>query len=316
MQSPESPWADRPTLILGADGFIGRNLVDTWRARGWPFHAVGRAAGDFTDPTVVEAAFRAAPRDTARIVHAITKQRTGAIQYEMQGELLRDNAQIHLNVLEAWRHHLPGAKLVTLGSSCVYPESPKPLPESAFRSGPPHPSVRGYALAKEILATGCETYGSQYGLNWLHCILATVYGPHAHSEAHRSHFMAALIARAAATKATGATEFEVWGSPDTVRDLLFVEDQIDAILAADAAFTDCILNVTPNAPVTIGQCAAAILRALDWHGARIVSPPGSFQGAGYKSLDSTRFLEATGWQPRIGLEEGVRRSLRAGGSHA
>ena len=206
------PYAERPTIVLGADGFLGRNLVAHWRARGWPVHPVGRAAGDFTDAAVVDLAFRDAPK-AGRILHAITKQRTGAIQYEIQGELLRDNARIHLNVLDAWRAHQPQAKLISLGSSCVYPESPQPLPEDAFRSGAPHPSVRGYATAKEILAIGCETFGAQYGLQWLHCILATVYGPHAHTEAHRSHFMAALIARAAAGKARGDADVRGLGQP-------------------------------------------------------------------------------------------------------
>ncbi|MGE0223831.1 MAG: NAD-dependent epimerase/dehydratase family protein [Acetobacteraceae bacterium] len=298
------PYDDQPTIVLGADGFLGRHIVRIWRERGWPVHPVGRSAGDFTDTAVVDSVFRSAPR-AGRILHAVTRQRTGAIQYEIQGELLRDNARIHLNVLEAWRRYQPQAKLVTLGSSCVYPESPAPLPETAFRSGPPHPSVRGYAQAKEVLITGSETYGSQYGLKWLHCILATVYGPGAHTEPHRSHFMAALIARAAATHRAGGTEFEVWGSLDTVRDLMFVDDQIEAVINADTAFENRILNVTANTPVTIGQCAGAVLRALDWN-ARIVQPPGSFQGAGYKSLDSAIFLNAVSWRPRIGLEDGVR----------
>ncbi|MBW4091480.1 MAG: NAD-dependent epimerase/dehydratase family protein [Proteobacteria bacterium] len=304
------PYVELPTIVLGGDGFLGRNLVEHWRTRGWPVHPVGRAAGDFTDAAVVDRVFRDAP-PAGRILHAITKQRTGAIQYEMQGELLRDNARIHLNVLDAWRAHQPQAKLISLGSSCVYPESAQPLPEDAFRTGPPHPSVRGYALAKELLAVGCETFGAQYGLRWLHCILATVYGPHAHTEEHRSHFMAALIARAAAGKARGDTEFEVWGSPGTVRDLLYVTDQIDAVIAADQAFENRILNVTSNQPVTIGQCASDVLRAFDWP-ARIVHPAGSFQGAGYKSLDSSRFLSATGWQPRFGIEAGVRAALAGG----
>lgn len=303
-------YAERPTIILGADGFLGRNLVAYWQAHGWPVHPVGRAAGDFTLSEVVDRVFRTAPR-AGRILHAITKQRTGAIQYEMQGELLRDNARIHLNVLDAWRAHQPEAKLVSLGSSCVYPEQATPLAEEAFRSGPPHPSVRGYALAKEILAVGCETFASQYGLTWLHCVLATVYGPHAHTETHRSHFMAALIARAAAGKARGDTTFDVWGSPETVRDLLYVIDQIEAVIAADLVFENCILNVTSNAPVTIGQCAREILQALDWN-ARVVHPEGSFQGASYKSLDSRHFLAATGWQPRWTIEAGVRAMLTGG----
>ena len=115
------PYADRPTLILGGDGFIGRNLVEYWRARGWPVQAVGRAAGDFTDPAVVEAAFRAAPRGTGRIIHAITKQRTGAIQYEMQGELLRDNAQMTSSWIQL------AFVVSALGAACA---SPRPEPES------------------------------------------------------------------------------------------------------------------------------------------------------------------------------------------
>lgn len=302
-------YADTPTIVLGADGFVGRHLVATWRARGWPVHPVGRGAGDFTDPAVVDGVLRDAPR-AGRILHAVTKQRTGAIQYAIQGELLHDNARIHLNVLESWRRYQSAAKLITLGSSCIYPESSRPIPETAFRSGPPHPSVRGYALAKELLVTGSETYGSQYGLHWLHCVLATLYGPGAHTEPQRGHFMAALIARAAATRAAGADSFEVWGSPDTVRDLLYVSDQIDAVIAADAAFEDSIVHCTANAPVTIGACAEAIMRALGW-GARVVHPPDSFQGAGYKSLDSSRFLAKTKWQPRVPLADGVRHTLAA-----
>ena len=297
-----------PTIVLGADGFLGRHLVATWRAHGWPVHPIGRAAGDFTDSGVVDAALSQAPA-SGRIFHAITKQRTGSIQYQMQGELLADNARIHLNVLEAWRRFQPQAKLISLGSSCVYPESDKPLPETAFRTGAPHPSVRGYALAKELLITGSETYGSQYGLKWLHCVLATVYGPGAHTEPHRSHFMAALIARAVAGHRAGDRSFEVWGSLETVRDLLFVDDQIAAVMAADAAFENRILNCTSNQPVTIGDCVRAILRVLDWS-PEIMQPVDSFQGAGYKSLDASQFLGATLWRPRVGLENGVRAVLK------
>ena len=303
------PYAELVTIVLGADGFVGRHLVATWRTRGWPVHPVGRGFGDFTDPDVVDTALRHAP-PAGRILHAVTRQRTGAIQYQIQGELLRDNARIHLNVLEAWRRRQPQAKLISLGSSCVYPESDRPIAETAFRTGLPHPSVRGYALAKEVLVAGCETYAAQYGLHWLHCVLATLYGPGAHTETHRSHFMAALIARAAAAQRAGERSFEVWGSLDTVRDLLYVTDQIDAVIAADGNFRDSIVNCTSNAPVTIGQCAAAIMQALDWD-ARIVQPPDSFQGAGHKSLDSARFLAATDWRPRIALADGVRRVLDA-----
>ncbi len=49
-------------------------------------------------------------------------------------------------------------------------------------------------------------------------------------------------------KAAGAAQFEVWGNPQTIREVLYVDDQIDAILAADRAFDNEILNCGANTP--------------------------------------------------------------------
>ncbi len=302
-------FADDLSLIVGADGFLGRNLALYFDARGHRHHAIGRAAGDLAEPGVAARAFAQAPK-AARIFHVVTRQRTGPSQYQLQGELLRINAAIHLNVLDAWRTHQPQAKLISMGSSCTYPESDAPLPETRFGEGGAHPSVYGYAAAKMVLATGSRAYGEQYGLKWLHLVLATMFGPHDHLAPDRSHFMGAMIDRAAREKAEGAHAFTVWGNHDTVRELLYVDDQIDAILAADAAFENRVLNCGANLPVTIREAAHAIQEALDWR-TPLVSPEGSFQGADYKMLDSSVFLNATGWRPRVSLVDGVTRTLAA-----
>jgi GDP-L-fucose synthase len=298
------PWDGRHATVLGADGFLGRHMVRILRNRGAVVHAVGRDAGDFTDPGVVDRALQGAP-EADRIFHLVTRQRTGAVQYGIQGELLATNARIHLNVLEAWRRFQPQAKLVSTGSSCAFPERDEPIVEADFQAGPMHESVRGYGLAKQLLAVGSETYGAQYGLKWLHLILATVYGPGDHHESDRSHFMTGMIHRAVAEKRAGATAFTVWGQPDTTRDLLYVDDQIDAMLAADEVFENTILNCSANAPVTIHECAEAILEALEWR-VPIIYPAGTFQGASRKTIDATRFKFNTYWSHRMNLIDGVK----------
>lgn len=294
-------------LIVGADGFLGRNLVAHFDARGEHWHGVHRADGDLSEPGVADAAFARAPKST-RIFHVVTRQRTGPVQYDIQGELMRINTRIHLNVLEAWRTHQPQAKLISMGSSCTYPESDAPLPESRFGEGGAHPSVYGYAMGKMAIATGSKAYAQQYGLTWLHCVLATMFGPHDNKAEDRSHFMGAMIDRAVRERLAGAESFSVWGNHNTVRELLYVEDEIEAVLAADAAFSNRIVNVGANTPVTVGDAAAAILKALAWN-VPLASPEGSFQGAGYKMLDSTAFLEATGWRPRFTLDAGIRKLI-------
>jgi GDP-L-fucose synthase len=295
-------------IVLGSDGFLGRHLVRVLRERGRTVHAIGRAAGDLADEATVNRMFHREAK-AGRIFHLVTRQRTGQVQFAIQGELLAINARMHLNVLEAWRLHQPQAKLISTGSSCAFPEIDRPIAESDFQSGPMHDSVRGYGLAKQLLAVGSETYAAQYGLKYLHLFLATMYGPGDYKTPDRAHFMTAMIDRALREMRAGERQLTVWGNPGTVRDLLYVDDQIEAMLAADAAFANVRLNCSSNAPVTIDECARVIRDALGWR-AEIVYSPGTFKGADYKTLDAARFLTATGWAPRIGLEAGVRKTLK------
>ena len=296
------------SLIVGGDGFLGRNLEAYFTGRGVPFVALGREAGDLRDRATVLRLFKELPA-VGRIFHVATFQRTGPRQYEIPADLLDTNMRIHLNVLEAWARHHPQAKLISTGSSCAYPEHPEPIPERLFQAGPLHDSVRAYGLAKQALAVGSEVYATQYGLKWLHCILATMFGPFDHLEPDRSHFIGGMAARAIREQREGKSSFTVWGSPDTIRECLYVDDQIEAVLAADARFGNTIINCAANTALSIDEVAKAILRALDWD-AEIVYPQDTFRGTAKKVLDSTRFLDATGWGPRIGLEEGLRRLVR------
>ena len=90
-----------------------------------------------------------------------------------------------------------------------------------------------------------------------------------------------------------------------MRECLHVDDQIAALLAADDAFENTIVNCAANMPLTIDEVARAILRVLDWD-AEIVYLSEAFRGTDRKVLDSSRFLAATGWRPRLGLDAGLR----------
>jgi nucleoside-diphosphate-sugar epimerase len=292
------------SLIVGASGFLGRNICAWFDRHRLPYIALGRDAGDLRDRDTALALFAGQPK-VDRIFQLATFQRTGQLQYEIPAELFDANLRIHLNVLEAWARHQKQAKLISTGSSCAYPEHPDPIPESLFQAGRLHDSVRAFGLAKQAMAVGSEVYGTQYGLKWLHCVLATMYGPCDHLEPDRSHFVGGMLARAIAEQRAGSGKFTVWGGPDTVRECLQVDDQIAALLAADRAFENTIVNCAANAPITIDAVARAILLVLDWR-AEIVYQREAFRGADRKVLDSSRFLAATGWRPRIGLDEGLR----------
>jgi GDP-L-fucose synthase len=300
--------SNKRTLILGADGFLGRNLCRYLDEHGYGYRGIHRKDGDLRDSRVCEAIFRNLP-DADYLFHLVTFQRTGNIQYKIQADLLQNNARIHLNVLDCWRRFLPGAKLVSTGSSCAYPESDQPLPEDLFETGRLHPSVRAYGLAKRLLALGSEAYAVQYGLRYLHCVLATLYGPGDHLHEDRSHFVGALMDRAVKAKLAGIRILTVWGHPQTLRECLYVDDQVEAMLTANELFENTILNCAANEPVTVGEVAETICRVIDWP-ATISYEHESFQGAHRKALDSSRFLAQSGWKPRVTLFEGLQALYR------
>ena len=110
-------------------------------------------------------------------------------------------------------------------------QSPPNSAQGWIQAGKLHDSVRAYGLAKQAMAVGSEVYGTQYGLKWLHCILATMYGPFDHLEPDRSHFVGGMLARAMREQREGRDKFTVWGTPDTIRECLYVDHQIEALLA-------------------------------------------------------------------------------------
>ena len=291
-------------LILGADGFVGKNLSRLMKARGEAHIPIGRAAGDFTDPAVVQKAFAEAG-PVKKIYHLITRQRTGSIQEKIQGELLAHNARIHLNILEAWRIQQPQARLIFPMSSCAYPESATPLKEDQFGKGQLNPTLFGYATAKLLLARGAEAYAKQYGLNYLGVVFATLYGLGDHTAPDRSHFVGALVTRAVKERREGKNQFTVWGDPKTVREILHVEDQIAAMESAEQYFNNDIINIATNSPIAVEEVVRVILDELSWS-ASVERPQVSFHGTAYKVLDSGRFLNTTGWKPRLALKQGIR----------
>ena len=112
------------------------------------------------------------------------------------------------------------------------------------------------------------------------------------------------VGRAVATRAAA------FGCPIAYTDLQamadvphrFVADLVQLARESDA------LVLCAAADKAEGIVNAAVLEALEWR-VPLYTPPESFQGAGYKMLDSSRFLERTGWRPRIAMSDGVRRIL-------
>ena len=113
---------------------------------------------------------------------------------------LEENLRIQNNVLSA-AHKYKVAKLLFLGSSCVYPKNcPQPIIESSLLTGPLEYTNEPYAIAKIAGLKLCESYNLQYGTNFIAVMPSNIYGPNDNYDLSTSHVLPALIKKCVLAK--------------------------------------------------------------------------------------------------------------------
>ena len=136
-----------------------------------------------------------------------------------------------------------------------------------------------------------------------------LYGPGDNFDLETSHVLPALIRRfheAAEAKAPSVT---LWGTGTPRREFLHVDDLARACLAVmERHEGEQILNVGTGEDLSLKDLAELVARATGYEG-RILWDPSKPDGTPRKVLDVGR-IRALGWEPRIGLEEGIRDTLR------
>ena len=146
-----------------------------------------------------------------------------------------------------------------------------------------------------------------YGLKTRSLRLTNVYGPGMRIKDARQNFLGIWLRRAVEGEA-----FEVWGGEQR-RDMVFVEDAAEAFLcAALTPETEGLaLNVGGDAPYNLAEVADTLIRANGGgrYDIREFPPERKRIDIGDFITDDRRFRNATGWEPRVSLAEGLARSL-------
>ena len=301
-------------FVAGHRGMVGAAIVRRLKALGLGERLLlaGREALDLLDQTAVRAFFE---RHAIEQVY-LAAARVGGIHanHTYPAEFIHQNLVIECNVIHA--AHLAGVqRLLFLGSSCIYPKhAPQPIPEEALLTGPLEPTNEPYAIAKIAGIKLCESYNRQYGRDYRSVMPTNLYGPGDNFHPDNAHVIPALLRRFHEAARRGDEAVVVWGTGAPRREFLHVDDMAAACVhvmeldeAAYASQTEPMrshLNVGTGQDVTIAELARAIARVTGFEG-RIVFDASKPDGTPRKLLDITR-IRALGWQPTIGLEEGLR----------
>ena len=300
---------DSRIYVAGHGGLIGSALLRLLRARGCRNVLTRtRAELDLTDPSSVETFFKGEKPEYVLLAAG----RVGGIvaNRDRPADFLSENLAIQANVIGA-AHRAGVKRLVFFASSCMYPrEAPQPMAESALFTGKPEETSMAYALAKAAGTQLCLAYNQQHGgKRFVPLIPNSVYGPHDNFDPASGHVLAALIARFHAAKARGTGSVTLWGSGKPRREFLYADDLAEAcwmLLTADLSAVELPLNVGPGSDTSVRELASTIAATVGYRG-KVEWDTTMPDGAPRKLLDSTR-MKRLGWQPRVALEAGVRKT--------
>lgn len=224
-------------------------------------------------------------------------------------EFIYDNLIMACNAIQgAYRNGV--GRFLFLGSTCIYPRlAPQPMPEACLLSGPLEETNEAYAIAKIAGLKMCEYYRRQYGALYHSAMPTNLYGPGDNYHPEHSHVLPALIRRFHEAKTQNLPEVVIWGSGEPRREFLHVDDLATALLhLVDLEDPPNLVNVGTGSDLTIRELAELIAQTVGYSG-KISVDPSRPDGTPVKRTD-TRLIESTGWQPAIGLAEGIQRTYQ------
>lgn len=328
----------KPILITGGAGFVGSNLAHRLLSAGHRVRLLDNLSrmgvernlrwliethGDLVDIEVPDvrnyAIVERAVKDASQVFHfaaqvAVTSSLTNPCEdFEI-------NARGTLNLLEAVRTVENPPPLIFTSTNKVYGNlADLEFTKQRTRYEPSDAEIRKRGIAENRPLDfhspyGCSKgaadqyvvdYARTYRIPALVFRMSCIYGPHQHGNEDQgwvAHFVIQTM--------TGQP-ITIYGDGRQVRDILFIDDLVDAFLLAQQHMK----KLSGNA-FNIGGGPAnsiSLLELLDLlaelHGGELSIAFEDWRAADqrYYVTDATKFSALTGWQPQVGVHDGVRR---------
>lgn len=310
----------RRVMITGGLGFIGSNLAHRLAGLGADVLLVDSLipdyGGNLFNISGLESTVRVNVADVRQASTMNYLVRDREVIFNLAGQVshidsMRDphtdldiNCRSQLTLLEACRHHNPAAKVVYASTRQIYGR-PDTLPVTERQLVRPT-DVNG--INKAAGEYYHLVYNNVFGVRACALRLTNVYGPRQLLRHNRQGFIGWFIRLVLEDR-----EIEVFGDGSQVRDFVYVDDAVEAFVAAGAsdAVNGEAFNVGGDEHIAHRDLVALLVelagqgryRFVEWPPEKKVIDIGSFYA------DSTLFMARTGWAPTVRLRDGFARTL-------
>ena len=195
-------------------------------------------------------------------------------------------------------------KFIDLNSGTGYPLKDYPLKEEEYWDDEPYISYYGYGWMRRYREKVLEHCSHISDMKIYISRTTAVFGSHDNFDLETSHVIPALIKRSL----KGENPFVVWGTPDVVRDFIYVEDVINGmLLIIDKGNPMEPYNLGSGESITIGRLVESVLTAgdlklnVEWDSTKPTTIP-------FKLADISKITKL-GFVPKYTFEQGIKKTI-------
>ena len=306
----------KKVLILGASGFIGKNICINLEKKNYSIFGtyfknkpkkisnIKYLKADLTNKNQVNKIFK--QMDIVIQAAAVT----GGIKdaKKRPAKYIADNAIMNSIILESiYKNNIK--HFIFLSCSVMYHSSKKPLKENDFNpKGRIYPSYFGGAWNKIYIEKMCEYYSRISKTKFTVLRHSNVYGPYDKFDLEKSHVCAATINKIYDDKVNKS--ITVWGNGKEKRDLLFVEDLAEAIklslINQKKVFE--IFNIGSNNLISVKNLVKKIIKLSNRNiniKFDIRKPTNKFSVA----LNCSKARKLLKWEPKYTIDQGLLKTI-------
>ena len=219
-------------------------------------------------------------------------------------DFMYKNLMIATNTIEG-SYQAGVRRLIFLGSTCIYPKfAEQPIKEESLLTSALETSNEAYAIAKISGLKMCEFYRRQYGVCYHSAMPTNLYGQGDNYHLQNSHVLPALIRRFHEAKRDSLPVVAIWGTGTPLREFLHADDAAAGILhLLQLESPPDWVNLGCGIDISIGDLARLVMKTVGYEG-ELTFDASKPDGTPRKLTDISK-ITATGWAPRIAIEEGV-----------
>jgi GDP-L-fucose synthase len=200
-------------------------------------------------------------------------------------------------------------KFIWLSSNAAYPPSgDRPVTEEEMFNGDPYDTYYGVGWMKRYTEILCKLYSEKLKNPMTTVVLrpSNIYGPYDDFDFATSHMMAATIRKVIERH----NPIQVWGTGDDVRDLIYIDDFIDAVvLAAEKIERFDPINIGLGKGYSIKDILQITLEVVGFKDAEIVYDPTKPSMIPIRLIDTTKAEGLLGFKAITDLKEGIKKTV-------